>query len=205
MSKKIGSIIIIFITIIYVTITLHLNGYNTLDLGSIKVRQVINSIVNLNKNPKITYEEVKQNSEIVVQNNTQNNTKFEGKTYKLNILKMSKATKEIKLENLYLSERELLKNINDKTIVVENYSGKENDKDSPVFNSDIKYNLTDDDKERILIASKKLSPLDQEKINTYLKYINTANAKNAINLLRDRLSDKDFEKIKDISIKVNKK
>jgi hypothetical protein len=213
MSKKISSIIVVFFTILYVVVTLNLSGYNVLKMGSIKARQVINMTRNLsmrialglNKSPKAEYEEVKQDSAIVVQNNNQTNSKFEDKIYKLNILNVSKAVKKDKLENLYLAERELLKSIRDKAPIEENYTTNKKSEDTSVFSTGVEFKLTEEEKERILTASKKLSPLDQEKINTYLKYISANNAKNAINLLRDRLSDKDFEKLKDISAKLNKK
>jgi hypothetical protein len=183
-------------------------------MSNTKAIQIINSIKKIDirsvlkpsKNPKVVYEEVKQNSEIIVINNTE----FEGKLYKLNILKMSNSIKKNKLENIYFSEREIRESIYDKTPVytssgsIDNKT-KTNDKEVTVFNTEASYVLTEEDKERILTLSKKLSPLDQEKINTYLKYISDVNAKNAINLLRDRLSDKDFEKIKEISLKFNKK
>jgi hypothetical protein len=220
MSKKISSIIIIFFTMLYVTITLILNGYNLLEMGSIKARQVINSIKKVDigavlkssDNQKVVYEEVKQDSTVVVKDSTE----FEGKLYKLNIIKMSNKVKKDKLEKIYFAEREVRESIYDKTPIntgdlakdtssksIENKI-KVNDKETAVFNTDVKYELTEADKELILIASKKLSPLDQEKINTYLKYLSDINAKNAINLLRDRLADKDFEKIKNISLKLNK-
>jgi hypothetical protein len=214
MSKKISSIIIIFFTMLYVFVTIYVSEYNILEMSNTKAIQIINSIKKIDirsvlkpsKNPKIVYEEVKQNSEIIVINNTE----FEGKLYKLNILKMSNSIKKNKLENIYFSEREIRESIYDKTPVytssgsIDNKT-KINDKEVTVFNTEASYVLTEEDKERILTLSKKLSPLDQEKINTYLKYISDVNAKNAINLLRDRLSDKDFEKIKEISLKLNKK
>jgi hypothetical protein len=214
MSKKISSIIIIFFTMLYVFVTIYVSEYNILEMSNTKAIQIINSIKKIDirsvlkpsKNPKIVYEEVTQNSEIIVINNTE----FEGKLYKLNILKMSNSIKKNKLENIYFSEREIRESIYDKTPVytssgsIDNKT-KINDKEVTVFNTEASYVLTEEDKERILTLSKKLSPLDQEKINTYLKYISDVNAKNAINLLRDRLSDKDFEKIKEISLKLNKK
>lgn len=214
MSKKISSIIIIFFTMIYVTVALYLSRYNIIKMGNIKAIQIINSVKRIDirsvlkhsKNQKIVYEEVKQNSEIVVINNAE----FEGKLYKLNILKVSNSFKKNKLENIYFSERELRESIYAKNPIdtssqaIDNIT-KTNDKEVTVFNTEASYVLTEEDKERILTLSKKLSPLDQEKINTYLKYISDVNAKNVINLLRDRLSDKDFEKIKDISLKFNKK
>jgi hypothetical protein len=207
--------------VLYVTITLNLNGYNLLEMGSIKARQVINNIkkvdigavLKTSENEKVVYEEVKQDSEIVVKSNTE----FKGKLYKLNIIKMSNEVKKDKLEKVYFSEREVRESIYDKTPIntnniAENTSSmskdsktKTSDKEAAVFNTEARYELSEADKERILTASKKLSPLDQEKINTYLKYISDINAKNAINLLRDRLADKDFEKIKDISLKLSKK
>ena len=195
------------------TISLYLSGYNILEMGNIKARQVINSIRKVNKaailkpskTPTVAYEEVKKNSELVVKDNV----KFEGKFYKLNILKLSNRVKKDKLEKIYLSERELLKSIYDKTPIYEKYIAKDsssnykNSEETAVFNKQVEYELSEADKERILTASKKLSPLDLEKINTYLNYVSGINTKNAINLLRDRLSDKDFEKIKDISLKLN--
>jgi hypothetical protein len=199
---------------LYVFVTIYVSEYNILKMSDTNAIQIINSIKKIDirsvlkpsKNPKVVYEEVKQNSEIIVINNTE----FEGKLYKLNILKMSNSIKKNKLENIYFSEREIRESIYDKTPVytssgsIDNKT-KTNDKEVTVFNTEASYVLTEEDKERILTLSKKLSPLDQEKINTYLKYISDVNAKNAINLLRDRLSDKDFEKIKEISLKFNKK
>lgn len=241
MTKKLSSIIIILFTILYVTISLYLNGYNVMKIGNIKARQVINNIKNINiesvlkysKNTKTQYEEVKQNSEVIVKNNIEPVDKI----YKLNIMKMSKETKKAKLAYMNSSERELIKILLDRKPIDEYLVAKEISKENKdsnsrqddksldnsktgnkefvsqpddsestaVFNVEPKYQLTEADKERILTASKKLSPLDQEKINTYIKYINDENAKNAVNLLRDRLSDKDFEDIKDISLKLNKK
>jgi hypothetical protein len=214
MSKKISSIIIIFFTMLYVFVGIYLSEYNIFEMNNTKAIQIINSIKKIDimsvlkpsKNPKVVYEEVKQNSEIVVINNAE----FEGKLYKLNILKMSNSIKKNKLENIYFSERVLRESIYDKTpiytssVSIDNKT-KTNEKEVTVFNTEASYVLTEEDKERILTLSKKLSPLDQEKINTYLKYISDVNAKNAINLLRDRLSDKDFEKIKELSLKFNKK
>jgi hypothetical protein len=199
---------------LYVFVTIYVSEYNILEMSNTKAIQIINSIKKIDirsvlkpsKNPKVVYEEVKQNSEIIVINNAE----FEGKLYKLNILKMSNSIKKNKLENIYFSEREIRESIYDKTPVytssgsIDNKT-KTNDKEVTVFNTELSYVLTEEDKERILTLSKKLSPLDQEKINTYLKYISDVNAKNALNLLRDRLSDKDFEKIKEISLKINKK
>jgi hypothetical protein len=206
---------------LYVTITLSLNGYNLFEMGSIKATQVINSIKKVDigavlkskDTQKIVYEEVKQDSVIVVKDRTE----FDGKLYKLNIIKMSNKVKKDKLEKVYFAEREIRESIYDKTPIDTNDIAKAtssmsvdsktkiNDKEVAVFNREVRYELTEADKELILTASKKLSPLDQEKINTYLKYISDINAKNAINLLRDRLADKDFEKIKGISLKLNKK
>lgn len=236
MSKKISSIVVIFFTMLYVAVILYLNGYNIVEMGSIKARQVLNSIKHVNigidvrpsKNLEANYEEVKQVSEV----NLKKNNETVEKIYKPNIIKLTKEARKLKQDRMYQAERELLKSIFDKTPIDENYVIKKNlndDKDkknndnesmdnitsisgnlessdgAPVFNTEVKYELTDSDKERILTAAKKLSPIDYEKINTYMKYINDTNAKSAINLLRDRLSDKDFEKIKDISIRLNKR
>ncbi|MCM0649797.1 hypothetical protein NBE98_15630 [Clostridium swellfunianum] len=228
MRKKIGSIIIIVFTLIYVSVMIYVSGYDLVEIGRVKARQVINSaknskialILENNKKPKVIYEDVKQNSEIAVNNNTNKNNvkKSEGKLYPLTVMKVSDKAKESKLEKIYLEEREIRQSANDQTPIdlnsiakapkskseTKSNSENKNNEDVSVFKVMTQYQLTAEDKERIRTLSKKLSPLDQEKINTYLQFINDVNAKNAVNLLRDRLSDKEFEKIKDISIKLNK-
>jgi hypothetical protein len=153
--KKLSSILVISLTVIYVTITLYLNEYKLVETSSIKIRQVISNIKNiniekvlkLNNNQRVQYDPVKQSSPVEAKNYNQ------------------------------VSE----------------------------FNVDVQHELTEEDKERLLLAANKLSPIDQVKINNYLENSENGGIKNAVSLLRDRLSDKDFEKIKNISDMLNKK
>jgi hypothetical protein len=69
--------------------------------------------------------------------------------------------------------------------------------------SNTKYNITDEDMERLLSAAKKLSPIDQVKVNSYLEEIGEGDVISAVNLMKDRLSDKEFEKIQEVYSKLN--
>jgi hypothetical protein len=231
MSKKLNSIIVVFFTFIYLIVTLYLSKYDVENIGSLKARQVINSIRNINigtlikfsGNKRVEYREVKQSSEVTVKNNTQDTPNE--KKYTLNITKLSKEMRIAKLQKMYLLEKETIDNVLDKTSISDMLTQKnikndnkksddnsktatsssKNNEETAVFNNQTKLNLTLSEKERLLSAGKKLSPIDQEKINRYLQSGNNSDMKIALNLLRDRLSDKEFQNIKDIGEKLNNK
>lgn len=231
MSKKLSSIIVVFFTFIYLIVTLYFSKYDVENIGSLKARQVLNSIRNINigaqvklpANKRVEYSEVKQSSEVTVKNNTQDTANE--KKYTLNITKISKEMKNAKLQKMYLIKKETIDNVLDKTPIsdmlnqqnIKNDNKKsngnsktagsslKNNGETAVFNNQTKSNLSTAEKERLLSAGKKLSPIDQEKINRYLQSDNISNVKIALNLLRDRLSDKEYQNIKDIGEKLNNK
>lgn len=186
----------------------------------------ISSIFKLHKIPKVIYEDVKQKSTEETNKNAIVSDKSSYKNeQKLCIALLPKTLKEMKLTRIHQSDKELIDSIlskadftaeskdgtnasarNTKIIeqkVVSNQNKADKQKkeveEISTFNEIInkKSELTPFDKERLLAVSKKLSPIDQAKINDYLKDSNLI--KNAINLFRDRLSEAEFDDIKDIS------
>lgn len=53
--------------------------------------------------------------------------------------------------------------------------------------------------------AKKLSPIDQAKINEYLKDLDTADVENTLSLLKTRFTDKEYEKLKVIESELKRK
>jgi hypothetical protein len=120
------------------------------------------------------------------------------------ILKVKENTKQAMVDinsiKVYLSE-----NIR-RNIRIEYDKVKQSPTPAPMESkkfSNTKYNITDEDMERLLSAAKKLSPIDQVKVNSYLEGIGEGDVISAVNLMKDRLSDKEFEKIQEVCSKLN--
>lgn len=153
MRKKIYSIMMIVLTVIYVLDRLYMNKPEIRELAILKVKDNVKQAVadinsikiylseNIRRNIRVEYDKVKQSS--------------------TPILKESKK------------------------------------------NSNTKYNISDEYMERLSNAAKKLSPIDQVKVNSYLEGIGEGDVITAINLMKDRLSDKEFEKIQEVYSKLN--
>lgn len=164
MSKKFSSIIIIVITMIYVSVMVYLNkSYENIDI-KLKVLSIFESIkINIGNvfrqknNPKIIYKDMEQGSEIIVD------------------IKPS-----VPAVSQYISEDSSIK-------------------------KKVKYKLSYSDKEKLLGYAKKLSPIDQAKINEYLKDLDTADVENTLSLLKTRFTDKEYEKLKVIESELKRK
>lgn len=188
----------------------------------------ISGILKLHKITKVTYEDVNQKLKEETNKNDIVSDKISSKNeQKLCITLLPKTLKEMKLTRIHQSDKELIDSILSKTFfTTESKDGKGNSarnikvieqdavndpnkvskpkkevEEISTFNEikNEKPELSPSDKERLLAVSKKLSPIDQAKINDYLKENNLI--ENVINLFRNRLSDAEFDDIKDIAVK----
>lgn len=225
MSRRGYSILVITLTIIYVSITFHINQIESVHILFQTPTKILSYLKTWNKSkvstaqdkPKIKYGEVKQDSTVKQKDMVYDNKK----NLNPSIYKMPATVKNAKLERIFLSEREVLKSIFNKTDVeaylsesAKTVSISNSNKDSsmskdeiPVFKNigDKKIGLSPEEKEKLKGAAKKLSSIDQDKVNKYLESNDNNDIVNAIHLLKNRLSDHEYESIKSIDDKYSKK
>lgn len=212
MTKKISYIITILCTLLTVGIILL---WSNREIESYK-----NSCVGVNTSKKVCIPEVSKSEKSsggneksinVSENNSE--SKVNSDSDKLKEIKdASKGNSEKRNNNISSKKDEIAQSeknkntqqINNKKILNENEKVARMETVSvfKVSKDDIKSKLSLADKEKILNAATKLSPVDYAKIKKYIESEDSEEGiKMAMKLLKERLSEKDYNKVREVASK----
>lgn len=206
--KKVYSLVIIIFTLTYVAIVIYPYKSNIImdNKGGIlaifdKIKNVnISELFKGNKKYQVIYENVKQNSEMAVDNSFQDSSE----TTADSSAALPKAFRKAKLNRMNENQIEYINEIksNEDSSLKDESTVKEV---SSIIQSDAqKYKITSLEKERLLNLARKLAPIDQAKIENYLKNQDESDVIKTLSLLKERLTDSEYEKLKDLELKFQK-